>query len=270
MVARGTCDGRHRARKSCPDPECYLLATDTTDEGGGDGIAIRPETAAQYERTVDPIEVDNPLLRKLYDGAGNLVATDEWRSEEHGGQDQPSEDPQHDPMDIDVAPPGERPPTIDEQVAGFVARAAEPQPGDPEWWAFARDNPGRAKEIVRGNAMASVAEMDARNTRATMADVAEHPIEFGPGIYRWACTREGGYQRTEYAHELPLCPAGWRWSSAQVTAVGGRGKLHVSAAVVDGSEGANAAIGPQSLVLEITGRGGYCTGLDVVLFARPA
>jgi hypothetical protein len=103
-----------------------------------------------------------------------------------------------------------------------------------------------------------------------MDRLAVDPIEFGPGIFRWACSRDGGYQRTEYAHELPPCPAGWRWSSAQVTAVGGRGKLHVSAAVVDGGEGANAPTGPQSLVLEITGRGGYCTGLDVVLFARPA
>jgi hypothetical protein len=46
--------------------------------------------------------------------------------------------------------------------------------------------------------------------------------------------------------------------------------LQVSAAVVDASEGANAATGPQALQLEITGRTGYCTSLDVVLFARPA
>lgn len=265
------CDGRHRARKHCLDPECYLKD------------AVHP-LASVAPLPGSEEDEDRGALRKLYDGADNLVATElppitdadnlaaelPWHPEDHGGQDQPSEDPRHEPMDIDAAPPGERPPTIDEQVAGFVARDAEPQPGDPEWWAFALDNPGRAKEIVRGNAMASVAEMDALNARATMADMAEHPIEFGPGIYRWACTRDGGYQRTEYAHELPPCPAGWRWSSAQVTAVGGRGKLHVSAAVVDGSEGANAATGPQSLVLEITGRGGYCTGLDVVLFARPA
>lgn len=203
MSARGTCDGRHRARKSCPDPECYL------------------------KEALSPLE---PQI----DMTGALM-----------------------PEDM-IGQPTDYPPEDAEVPAGDVV-AAQLTP-----------------HVGAGNLVAT--EHDARNqahlaslkAQAFMDRLAEEPIEFGPGIFRWACARDGGYQRTEYAHELPLCPAGWRWSSAQVTAVGGRGKLHVSAAVVDGSEGANAATGPQSLVLEITGRGGYCTSLDVLLFARPA
>jgi hypothetical protein len=101
-------------------------------------------------------------------------------------------------------------------------------------------------------------------------EASRYPIPMGGGVFRWLATREGGYQRTEYAHALPPAPEGWRWSSAQVSAVGGRGKLHVSAAVTNGTEGEGAETGAQALVLEITGRGGYCTGLDVLLFARPA
>jgi len=186
------CDGRHRARRHCPDPECYLKD-------------VHPPTLGE-SADAEALEEHEAKQQKLYDDADNLVATDD------GGAERPKPDEQT-------------------------------QEEEQRWLDEAR---------------------------STLDRLASEPIEFGPGIFRWHCVREGGYQRTEYAHELPPCPAGWRWSSAQVTAVGGRGKLHVSAAVVAGSEGANAPTGPQSLVLEITGRGGYCTGLDVVLFARPA
>lgn len=216
MDARGTCDGRHRASKRCPDPECYL----------------REELS---EATPTPTELP-PIT-----DADNLASELPWRPEDHGGLGEPSEDttdPRHDRENLDALPV-----TPDRDVCRYPNCAIE--------------RGERVDKRTRGPA------------RAIMERLASEPIEFGPGIYRWTCTREGGYQRTIVAHELPPAPEGWRWSSAQCTAVGGRGALQVNAAVVDAGEGARSGTGPQALQLEITGRTGYCTSLDVLLFARP-
>lgn len=215
MEAR-TCDGRHRANKRCPDPECYLHSPeiDASPEGLRATVERLAEVATPTPLEVTHVDREQGVL-ELAPGSGEDV-------EQYA-----------------VGPTVEVPLPRDELVVDD-------------------DTPEGIARALRE--MAAVPPMHERDRDL---------LHVGAGVFRWLATRDGGYQRSEYAHALPPAPVGWRWSSAQVTAVGGRGKLHVSAAVTNGTEGEGAETGPQALVIEITGRGGYCTGLDVLLFARP-